>query len=258
MLHLVDSNKAGRNFNNECNTNWKALFRSSEDSFTSSIFGLLFYLPSDVLWEILKDSIFEIPEIASPGRLLEYEFWPSWKNELGSRCEPDIFLRFEEFDLIVEAKRYDRNQQYIGQWENELQAYHNSIVPKRNLFLLAIGGIWDHDRKSSTIAYNEQECIVLKCKWTRLLQTVGAYKVVLERNAEELQDFSQLYILNDLLLAFRIHGFQTGSLFDTMPLDISLSKKTDFESLSFSVPIQLIPIPNIYKFKNYLEYIQLL
>lgn len=56
MLHLIYSNKAGRNFNSNPEVNWKALFKASEDSFTSSIFGLLLYLPAQQFWDIIVNS----------------------------------------------------------------------------------------------------------------------------------------------------------------------------------------------------------
>jgi len=52
MLHLIYSDKAGRNFNSDPVVNCKALFKASEDSFTSSIFGLLLYLPAEKFWDI--------------------------------------------------------------------------------------------------------------------------------------------------------------------------------------------------------------
>ena len=64
-----------------------------------------------------------------------------------NRVVPDLFIRFSEFDLIVEAKRWDSFQQNSNQWQNQITAdaneYGNDQVP---VCLIALGGI-GHERR---------------------------------------------------------------------------------------------------------------
>lgn len=258
MLHLVDSNKAGKNFNNEPAVNWKSLFRSSEDSFTSSIFGLLFYLPAELFWEILKQSIYNCPDLPDPGKLIGYEFWPSWKNSGGNRVEPDIFAEFEHLDLIIEAKRYDKDQQSFSQWDNQLSAYCESVNRKENLYLLAIGGIWDGDKQVTDLSLDDQHCRVLKCRWTLLLQTITVLQKAAEKQQGTSSDIAQLNVFRDLLLAFRIHGFQTGTLLEFMPTRFAIDNSIEalIPILRLDIPIQLMPIPLNYKIRNFKNLIE--
>ena len=102
-----------------------------EDSLTSSVFERLALLSDENLWWVLRNACDKQALAAKPlpdnvGKLEKIEFWPSWKpapqlerNNL--RVEPDVFLRFKDLDIIVEAKRYDFTQsQKIEQWQNEL------------------------------------------------------------------------------------------------------------------------------------------
>ena len=50
------------------------------------------------------------------------EFWPNWDPEGTdniNRVTPDLFMRFANFDLIVEAKRWDSFQQSSDQWKKK-------------------------------------------------------------------------------------------------------------------------------------------
>lgn len=100
-----------------------------EDNLTSIAFDLFNYLPTNVFWDILIKSLIHNKLPKESGELLSEKplFWERWdakhtKNENG--VFPDVFLRFEEFDIIVEAK-YRNNIQTNGQLENEIIAYYN-------------------------------------------------------------------------------------------------------------------------------------
>ena len=95
----------------------------SEDLKTSSILGSLLLLPDDLLWELLVKSCCggteKLPDVA--GVLDSFEFWPRWNADNTTNLkyvEPDLFLRFSNFDVIVEVKQFDGNGQYYEQWEN--------------------------------------------------------------------------------------------------------------------------------------------
>jgi hypothetical protein len=215
MLHAIINGKAGRNFQSE--VNWRDLFKGSEDSLTASVFGMLFHLPVEVTWSILRNSCYgkELPAFAGP--LLTYEFWPRWSGvdtDNSSFVEPDVFLRFQEFDLIVEAKRWDDNQQSQEQWENEFQAYLNEYESDRKkVFLLALGGL--NSENSKKVEMHGITMPVVKSRWRRLLSEVrethkkmSASHFILNGNDAVLR------ILDDLMKAFQLHGFATGEWFE--------------------------------------------
>lgn len=112
-----------------------------EDILTSSVFGLLQYLPPEVaLLPLLR--LARTPEGARPladlpdGTLAEYEFWPQWDKGGGASCEPDLVLRLALPDgsrklVLIEAKfhsaksvgaeheeRAPLNDQLAREWDN--------------------------------------------------------------------------------------------------------------------------------------------
>src|SRR5712671_1413367 len=94
-----------------------------EDSLTAAVFSHLLHLPSEVFWQILRNACHTtaLPQYAGEPRSVE--FWPKWNADgthNSSYVEPDVFIRFASFDLIIEAKREDEYQQHRGQWENEV------------------------------------------------------------------------------------------------------------------------------------------
>ncbi|PWK76462.1 hypothetical protein LX99_03328 [Mucilaginibacter oryzae] len=229
MLQAISLNKAGRNITSD-EIHWKKLFRTSEDSLTSTIFGLLLYLPNELFWDILLKSCYgnDIPNYSY--RITDYSFWPRW-DPLNTRntnlVEPDLFIKTLDFDIIIEVKRYDQGLQDAEQWISEYKAYLNEFGDfNRDVYLIAVGGI--NDDKTETIILNEAPYLdkkikVIKCRWSRLLKTVKDFHYKFDKNQLMLSAHSSVFnILNDLLLGFRIHGFYTGEWFE----------KTDFGELS--------------------------
>lgn len=223
MLYAITKNKAGRNLTKDKEqedkeqVNWRQLFKTSEDSLTSTVFERLFYLPSELFYKILRESCYskELPKHS--GKLLLKEFWPHWdgKNTYNQQMvEPDVFIRFEEFDLIIEAKRWDNKQQSATQWENEIIAYRNEYADdNKKLYLIALGGL--HNQKSE----ERLGVRVIKCRWSRILTKVVEQQKLLT-NEVDTSGYNEMVsaVLNDLILSFRIHGFFTGEWFQTLPI----------------------------------------
>ena len=122
--------------------------KRSEDALTSSIIGLLQYLPDKTFWEILyKASKYEaskhtLPEFSDAGTIENISFWKemSVKGTTNQRSvEPDVWLELERIHLIIEAKRYEEEGQYEGQWLNEIQALLNTLAEddEQPIWLLA-------------------------------------------------------------------------------------------------------------------------
>ena len=145
---------------------------TNEDPKTSTIFEHLMLLPDNLFYEILRESSMtyknDLPETV--GFLESFSFWPKWNPENTSNStyvEPDIFFRFKNLDLIVEAKYGDASGQHREQWESEIIAYNNEFpTEKKDVFLLAIGG--NENFKSEQIS----SCKIVKCNWTDLLHSI--------------------------------------------------------------------------------------
>lgn len=199
--------------------------KSTEDSLTWTVFGALLHLPIETFWAILRDACFDSCLPAYCGEPEEIVFWPSWNPEHTDnvrRVEPDLFLRFKEFDLIIEAKRWDHNMQNRYQWEQEIQAYANVYgEDQKTVFLLAVGGLNKNTPETLPVSNpHNGNCVVCKSQWNRLLQSVMRQKAALEK-IPFLDSFyqSQLRILQDLVALFAHYGFSTGRWYDDFPFD---------------------------------------
>ena len=159
------------------------LFTASEDSLTSTVFGNLFHLPIELFWEILNNACYSEMITKQNPRILSVEFWPHWNAENSNNTdyiEPDIFIRTIDFDLIIEAKRFDNNQQSINQWNTEFQGYLNEYGDEqKKVILLAIGGI-DNEQPES-IQLKDKTILVIKCRWMRVLNQIKNIQSKLEK-----------------------------------------------------------------------------
>lgn len=179
---------------------------TNEDPKTSTIFEHLLLLPDNIFWSILRNSTRtfkqELPE--DIGYLESFEFWPKWnpsKTSNSTYVEPDIFIRFNKLDIIVEAKYQDGGGQYKEEWIREIQAYQNEFSNNKRLYiLLAIGG--NSDYKDETIS----SCKILKTNWSDLLDYVTKTKKRFEENISTYEKSSLQRIFNLIISGFHIMG----------------------------------------------------
>ena len=190
MLQALLKHKLGRAFGSGC-------FEPSEDSKTSSVLGLLQYLPAQAMWDLLRQSCGEsasLPE--KSGELSDIQFWPRWSLE--NQMELDVFCEFENFNLIVEAKKYDNAGQYDQQWEKYTRAYHEIYGGGgKELVFIALGGnetlVW---RKIRFSKGREQR--VFCASWQNLLD--------LAKGKSNYAAGNERRVLSDIILAFEAHG----------------------------------------------------
>ena len=177
-----------------------------EDPKNSTIFELLLLLPENIIWEILcKSSRTFIKELPSNiGFLESSDFWPKWNSKKTtniSYVEPDIFIRFNKLDIIVEAKVSDYGGQNKKEWEREIQAYYNEYSKdKKTVVLYAIGG--NNDFISETI----KSCKILKSNWKDLLNFVVKTKNEYDKNITTFEKSSLNRIFNLIIEGFHIMG----------------------------------------------------
>lgn len=206
-----------------------------EDSLTAAVFSHLLHLPIEVFWTILRNACYTsiLPESAGEPRSVEG--WPKWNPQgtgNNTYVEPDVFIRFPEFDLIVEAKRWDERMQDAGQWKKELIAYANEHgQDRRPVKMIALGGIHHQSAQEVKHEWSTSEsgqwngvshlfiCPVIMCRWRgimdqckRMASEVGRMKF------GSSQSRATQRILSDLIGLFAAHGFQTGIWFaDLIP-----------------------------------------
>ena len=216
----------------------KGKLPACEDSLTASVFDPLKYLPPDLLWYILKESALKdnLPVFCGP--IQEIRFWEKWNSEGTSNSnfvEPDVFIRFLEFDIIIEAKRYDENQQYEDQLTREVIAYYNEYGEDgKELYLIELGGV-DIKNEKDVIKPNNDNCAAIKTTkitWTGILNVLLEVKSKIENQNFPGQE-NQVLILGDVIEALGIHGFFRKLWLSEM----------DYTKLNFNL--------NKFKFVNY-------
>lgn len=191
----------------------KGTLTACEDSLTASVIDPLKYLPADLFWHIIKTSVVKdnLPLLSGP--IQEISFWDKW-SAIGTSnsnfVEPDVFIRFQEFDLIIEAKRYDENQQYYNQLENEVVAYYNEFEEDgKDLYLIQLGGVNKEDKIDQiTVQMNavSRSVKMSKLTWSGILNTVSSLHRKIKKNLIPGQE-PVLFILDDVIQSLEIHGF---------------------------------------------------
>ena len=214
MIHAIKHNKVKR-----------TIFKGNEDSLTSSIFERLMYLPQELVHYILEKSLYDAIADFDFYQFESIEFWPRWNSTDTSNSksvEPDLFIRTTKHDLIVEAKRHDAKQQYRGQWANEVQAYLNEYEDDaKPLLFIALGGI--HTTETEKIVVKGIEIKIIKCTWSRILNTISELHFQLESNAYLTNATkAQSKILEDMILCFALFGFSTAPFFERFIKPISI------------------------------------
>lgn len=233
MLHAI--------YNNKIPSELRERFKVSEDSQTSSIFGTLLCLPTELIWKLLSDSCLDGDILIQCGKLREFDFWPRWKDN-SRHVEPDLFLRFEYADIIVEAKRFDTKQQNYRQWKKEFLAYLNEYgEDNKTVFIVAMGGIRNIETEELVSDYENEKrtCKVFKLKWQKLLNQTKKIYDQLHAQQHIINNLDAiLRILKTLILAFQIHGYLSQNLlgFDKVQKGKRYNNHAEINSDKLSLP----------------------
>ncbi len=182
----------------------------SEDLLTASVFERLSYLSDNTL-ECFYRSVLSLSGIQITDNSLSHmekcAFWPSWY--IGQRrIEPDCFCCFDDFDIIIEAKRWDNlQQQYFEQWNDELTAYGNLPTAKRRVIFFAVGGLdqvflknLESIRAKFCMLSSKMEVILVAQSWG------GIWKVL--KQAYSVCAPNEQRILTDIYNAIKFHGIK--------------------------------------------------
>jgi hypothetical protein len=152
-----------------------------EDALTSSIIGLLQYLPDEVFWQILYEaSERRLPEFSKAGGIENISFWERMRFlELDRQSvEPDVWIKLEKMHLIIEAKRYDGGGQYNEQWDREIKALLKHLkekedqpIDEQKIWLLALGGN-TQTSELLQLKVEGKEYPIVRMHWQTLLEEV--------------------------------------------------------------------------------------
>jgi hypothetical protein len=215
---------------------WKKAYSSYEDFLTASVVSRMTYLPIDIFWRILKSSSFQDGLRKYSGDLEYVEFWPNWpmpnrKKESGTRRQPDVFLRFEEFDLIAEAKRDDSCSQNHTQWTEQLFCYlekrNKEGERKQPIVLWVLGGMgalmdekkltntFDKVRKLIVEEYPDEEIGFAVTPWKNILYSlIDLRNYLIEERKKQFplisfHNRSHIFrLVDDIIEALRLHGIK--------------------------------------------------
>ncbi|ELB2935341.1 hypothetical protein QNE58_000546 [Vibrio alginolyticus] len=148
MLKAILHGKAGRiEHDGQTSVRWASLFKVREDLLTSTVFERFAYLSESLQFQLLEfffeGKVTAFAEIF--GSFITIDYWPRYTfEEKGHtrQVEPDLIIRFEKANLIVEVKPPEGGDQYFEQWKREVASFiqsdgHNKL----SLHFLAIGRI---------------------------------------------------------------------------------------------------------------------
>lgn len=202
MIYAIKHNKVKR-----------AIFKANEDALTSSVFERLMYLPQELVHYIFSTALFDTIEDLELHQIEKVEFWPNWDPEdttNKTHVQPDVFIRTAKQDIIIEAKRYDTNQQSRRQWEKEIQSYYNVYAEdKKPLVFIALGGL--HTHNTQTILVKGVSHNIYMCSWKGILNTVQNIIHDLELTSNYTNNTIAISkILKDMVLCFELFGFSTS------------------------------------------------
>lgn len=232
----------------------EAISSNREDSCTSSVFGLLQYLPDDLFLNILKESCGNLASFPDNiGNIQEVLFWKKFHSAHLAQVkqqyvEPDVIIETDNYSIIIEAKKYDGiRQQDFDQWKREILVVEDKNKKEKRpkgIIFIAIGGT-NYSRDSNYSNYQ-----IHITSWISLSDAIHKAIVILS-DREEMNH--QLRLLKDADKALKHFGhFKTFWLNTIAPYSINAIRLSSLFFCNYhdeeSNYKSLIGIcPNIYK-----------
>lgn len=210
MLQAVLHGKAGRiEHEGEESVSWRQLFQTREDLMTAAVFSRFTYLSSTTQNSLLQAWLHSNADFS---QFESIEYWPRYgyiDDAAGLRdVEPDIVLRFNNFNILIEIKPPTGGDQYYQQWQREIAAFIHSDTQKNlPIYFLAIGRIEHKDAQLWGALLLNQHPDRLKSvhaiKWQPVVDSI--------RNLLTLEMYSKQdsRILIDILDAMQLYGLKT-------------------------------------------------
>jgi hypothetical protein len=213
------------------------IFKANEDFLTAAVFSRLLYMPTDAIRRLLP--VFDV----DPGEVVASTFWPQWSVDSGgetSRVEPDIHIRFDGVDLIVEAKLGDVfGYQTAKQWAWEWAAWHQAFGSEREALLLGIGGLGRTDSDAAGVARNlaNDASFLLRAQFpgTPPIRAVGLSWQGLYGRLDAVREDVRSRLLADLREILGYFGFRGREFLADLAEVVKLAKALDISVSSIDV-----------------------
>lgn len=216
MLQAVIHNKIGNAISD-------GKIKFIEDTLTSSVIGLMQYLPDDLFWVLLRGacgiSTEGMPD--SIGTIIGFHFWEHF-DPTGTRntnhVEPDVWVETDKYDILIEAKRSDGivdNAQSSAQWKDQIIAFRNDYGDEmqKSLIYIAIGG--NESLNDVYIQMGNEKIPIHTASWFDLLNSIQ--KELNCRNTVSQTSHTQRLLL-DIVNAFQIHNIVRTVWLDSLPI----------------------------------------
>ncbi|MFS1880227.1 hypothetical protein [Vibrio splendidus] len=215
MLKAILHGKAGRiEHGGQDSVRWASVFKAREDLLTSTFFERFAYLSDDVQTQILASCFSLSPDDFQVkfGAFQSIDYWPRYaltEDGESRQVEPDLVIRFELCNLIVEVKPPAGGDQYYEQWQREVASFiqsdeHNDLP----LYFLAIGRIETGNATQwAELLHERYDCLktVSATKWQAV--TDNLVKLI-EGDGISPTDRR---VLTDMLEALALYGLKTNS-----------------------------------------------
>lgn len=214
MIKALFHNKLGRSIRDK--------FSPSEDSLTSFVFGLIQYLPSNLIIELLSKASHSEIIYSQIGELQEIEFW-AHHNSLNKNnkyyVEPDVFMRFENADMLFEMKLNDSYGQEESQWVKEILSYQNEYSSdNKKLYFFAVGG--NTNLIKETISIKKEQIQIFKISWRLLLnEVINLKKSICNNHIICSNSNGVIRILDDIIMSFQKHNYYNLLWFESFEIN---------------------------------------
>ena len=201
MLTAIIKGKAGRlDFNTgDENIRWRELFKTREDLLTAAVFSRWSYLSNETQHHLMHQWF------SGKGDFKKFqgiEFWPKYDlpdNKDRQSVEPDVLIKFEGFNVLIEVKPPSGGNQYLEQWKNEIEGYYscenNKDIP---LYFLAIGRIKNVKYRSNN-EFFPRPALIHAISWKIIAHTIYDFSKSTNNNQDR-------RILKDVLEALGLYG----------------------------------------------------
>ena len=198
------------------------VYKNTEDSLTYNVISRLSYLPKTLFGEILNNSFGIDPEIDF-GTIKELHYWPTWNssNSKQKRVIPDVFMRLENFDVIIEAKRWEYGQQNTSQWKNEIDFYRSNYPEGKKLLFIALGGMTYQNQNFHSVK-------IIQAFWSHINEE--CYKLRFKTNNE-----IDKRILGDINEIFKWYNLPRPVSLDTLPRAPKINNDTIKNLLEWTI-----------------------
>jgi hypothetical protein len=207
MLNAIINGKAGRiHIEKDADSlSWSQLYKQREDLLTAAFFSRFTYLSGLLQHRLLKSWLGGVGDFTA---FKSVEFWPRYDlpdDELREFVEPDLLLRFDDCDVLVEVKPPQGGMQYHQQWRKQIEGYFAQEEDTHELYFLAIGQV-GNALSTLDIDSLHDKYELLKTLNTKEWKSIAHQLYQLQKSHK--LDAQDRRVLKDMLQALELYGIR--------------------------------------------------